>query len=109
MVAVCFAGRSCKGLGQSGADLYYRQRYTVNLLVNIESINVCHATDIVEYSHDAGLQVIASDFILTAESVDELFAMELFRVNGRLDEALHLRHQNLQNNVTRCTIATICR
>ena len=43
-----------------------------NLLVDIEGIDIGHATDIVDDGHEAGLEVWTVDVVLTADAPDEL-------------------------------------
>lgn len=52
--------------------LHYRQTDAIYLLVDVESIYIGHAADIVYYCHDAGLEVVGVDFVLAAHSAYKL-------------------------------------
>ena len=52
--------------------LHYRQTDAIYFLIDVESIHIGHAADIVYYSHDASLEVIGVDVVLTAHPAYKL-------------------------------------
>ena len=69
--------------------LYYRQTYSVDFLIDVERIYVGHSADEVYDGHNPCLYVGAADVVLTAESPDELFGVELLGVYGSVREGFH--------------------
>ena len=49
-----------------------RKRDTVDFLIDIEGIDIGHAADVVDDSHEAGFEVGAVDGILAGDSLNEL-------------------------------------
>ena len=60
-----------------------------DLLVDIEGIDIGHATDIVDDGHETRLKVGGIDVVLAADTADELLGVETFRMTGGLDEMAH--------------------
>ena len=76
-------------LQNTAKNLNNRQRYTLNLLVDVESKDIGHARDEVDNRHDAGLEVVAIDVVLVAEPLAQLLRVELLRIDGCLGKRLH--------------------
>lgn len=70
-------------------SLYDRQTDAVDLLIDVERIDVGHAADVIQYSHDSLFQVLVLDVVLTAYPAQELLGIETGRVYGSFDENLH--------------------
>ena len=46
--------------------LYYRQTYSVDFLIDVECIDIRHATDVIQYRHDSLLQILVLYVVLAA-------------------------------------------
>ena len=64
-------------------------------MVYVERKHVGHTRYEVYDSHDAGLEVGTVDVILVAESLAQLFRVELLRAHGSLNQGVHERLHNL--------------
>ena len=80
------------------SSLYNRQTDTVDLLIDVERIDVGHAADVINYRHDALLQILVLYIILAAYPAQELLGVEAGWVYGSLDENLH---QSCHDLITR--------
>lgn len=80
------------------ATLYNRQTDSVDLLIDVERIDVGHAADIINYRHDALLQILVLYVILAAYPAQELLGVEARWIDGCLDENLH---QSCHDLITR--------
>ena len=74
---------------------YNRQGNAANLLVFIQGIDIRHATDVVDNSHETCLKIWGTDMVLAADTPDELSGVETLGMNGSLDELFHERLDNL--------------
>ena len=54
--------------GGRGRSLYYRQTRAVNLLIEIESEDIGHATDEINDCHEAGFEIVGVDVVLAADT-----------------------------------------
>lgn len=70
----------------NSAPLYNRQTDSVDLLIDVERIDVGHAANIINYRHDAFLQILVLYIILAAYPAQELLGVEARWVDGCLDE-----------------------
>ena len=77
------------------ASLYNWKADAIDLLIDVEGIDVGHATDIVYHRHDALFQVGVVDVILAAHSANELLGVEASRADGGIDEDCHEGCHNL--------------
>ena len=68
---------------------YNRQTDSVDLLIDVERIDVGHAADVIQYSHDSLFQILVLDVVLAANPAQELLGIETGRVDGCFDENLH--------------------
>ena len=66
-----------------------RQRYAINLLIDVQGLDIGHAADIVNHGHDACFEIRTLYVVLAAEPPHELLRIETVGVDGRLDERLH--------------------
>ena len=82
-------------LRKEGVSLYNRQADAVDFLIDVERIDVCHAADVIQYSHDSLFQILVLDVVLTAYPAQELLGIETGRIDGCFDENLHQRSHNL--------------
>ena len=82
----------------NSASLYNRQTDSVDLLIDVERIDVGHAADIINYRHDALLQILVLYIILAAYPAQELLGVETRWVDGCLYENLH---QSCHDFITR--------
>lgn len=78
--------------------LYNRQTDSVDFLIDVERIDVGHAADIINYRHDALLQILVLYIILAAYPAQELLGVETRWVYGCFDEYLH---QSCHDLITR--------
>ena len=46
--------------------LYYRQTYSVDFLIDVDRIDIRHATDVIQYRHDSLLQILVLYVVLAA-------------------------------------------
>lgn len=69
-----------------GATLYNRQTDSVDLLIDVERIDVGHAADVINYRHDALLQILVLYIVLAAYPAQELLGVEARWVDGCFDE-----------------------
>ena len=56
----------------SALFLYYRQTYSVDFLIDVECIDIRHATDVIQYRHDSLLQILVLYVVLAAYPSQEL-------------------------------------
>ena len=78
--------------------LYYRQTYSVDFLIDVECIDIRHATDVIQYRHDSLLQILVLYVVLAAYPSQELLGVEAGWIHGGIDEDLH---QGCHDLVTR--------
>ena len=76
-------------LKDTGHSLYNRQTDAVDFLIDVERIDVCHASDVIQYSHDSLLQILVLDVVLAAYPAQELLGIETGWVYGCFYENLH--------------------
>ena len=75
--------------------LYDRQGDAVDFLIDVEGIDVGHATDVVDDRHETRLEVGRVDVILARHTTDKVLRVETIRMDGGTDKLLHERLDDL--------------
>ena len=78
--------------------LYDGQTDTANLLIDVLRINICHATDIINDSHESCLKMRRVNVILAGHPSDKLLRIVTFWMSHCF---YHLFHQRFHDSITR--------
>ena len=74
---------------------HYREGCAVDFLVDVEGVDIGHATDIVDDGHDARLELRGVDLVLARNTTDEVLGVETLRMDHSPDELLEKRLHDL--------------
>ena len=79
-------------------ESHYRKRDAVDFLVDIEGVDISHATDVVDDGHEARFEVWGINIVLARHTTDQMLGVETLWMDGGSDELLH---EGLDDLITR--------